>query len=183
MMQQLLMRRPHLRDLPPLPAAPQGYALHDLIRGPDPGEDADLARIACLLAVAFTDAAWTPAKAREAFILDASVRRTVMITHGDVAVATASARLLPDAFPGSGYVHWVATDPAHAGKRLGWLVSLAVLHAFADLGCVDVVLETDDYRIPALKTYLGLGFEPVIRDESHPRRWEDVRAKLAQPRG
>ncbi len=190
MMRQLLMRRPHLGDLPQLPDPPPGYALRDFRK--DSADDHAL--IARLLASAFADPSWSAARAREAFVLDGTVRRTVLAVHsgmpagihgrrdGDTAVATASARLMPEAFPGSGYIHWVATDPAHGGKRLGWLVSLAVLHGFAALGCTDAVLETDDHRLPALKTYLALGFEPWIRDESHPARWDAIRARLSDVR-
>ncbi len=33
---------------------------------------------------------------------------------------------------------------------------------------------TDDWRLPAVKTYLNLGFEPEIIHESHPARWKAV---------
>jgi mycothiol synthase len=81
------------------------------------------------------------------------------------------ARLLPDAYPGSGYVHWVGADPAHRGKRLGYLASLATLHEFVRLGCKDAVLETDDFRLPAIKVYFKLGFAPEYRHATHAPRW------------
>ena len=60
----------------------------------------------------------------------------------------------------TGYLHWVATVPAHAGKKLGSFVSLAVLYKFQQEGCQNAVLETDDHRLAAIKTYLRLDFHP-----------------------
>ena len=34
---------------------------------------------------------------------------------------------------------------------------------------------TDDERIPALKTYLSLGFKPVYNHESHLPRWQKIK--------
>jgi mycothiol synthase len=170
---QLLMRRERLDDLPPLPACAPGYEL----RAYRAGEDDEI--LARLLRLAFADTAWVPERARGVFVDDATVKGTVLITTRGTAAATASARQLP-AFPGSGYVHWVATDPFHTGKRLGWIASLAVLHEFVALGCRDAVLETDDHRLPALKTYLGLGFRPVERGPGHAERWRRIQERLAE---
>ena len=170
--QQLLMRRAGLDDLPQLPALPLGYELRPYAAGAD---DEMLAR---LLRLAFADATWTLARVRGAFVDDATVKRTVVVVSRGVAAATASARLHPD-FPGSGYIHWVATDPFHAGKRLGWIASLAALREFPALGCRDAVLETDDARLAAIKTYLGLGFEPVERGPGHAERWREIQKRLA----
>jgi mycothiol synthase len=94
-------------------------------------------------------------------------------------VATASSRLVPEQFPGSGYLHWVAADPGYRGRQLGRIVSLAALHEFVSLGCKDAVLETQDFRLPAIRTYLRLGFEPVYRDDTHIPRWEEIHRQLA----
>lgn len=168
---QLLMRRERLDDLPPLPACPQGYEL----RARRDDDDEALAR---LLRLAFADTGWTAARVRSALVDDSTVKRTMVIVTQGVAAATASARLVAD-YPGSGYVHWVATDPFHTGKRLGWIASLAVLHEFVALGCRDAVLETDDHRLPAIKTYLGLGFRPVERGPGHAERWREIQGRLA----
>jgi mycothiol synthase len=171
--QQLLMHRARLEDLPPLPACPTGYQLRDYRSGAD---DEALAR---LMGRAFGDATWTRERVRQAFVADATVHATIVIAAEDGLAATASVRLVPDQYRGSGYVHWVGTDPAHGGKRLGAIASLAVLHRFVGLGCRDAFLETDDHRIPALKTYLALGFQPVERGEGHAERWREIQARLA----
>lgn len=101
-----------------------------------------------------------------------------MIAYDGKPVATTSARLLPDRFPDSGYVHWVAADPAHQGHRLGYIVTLATLYEFARMGCKDAVLETDDDRLAAIKTYQNLGFKPEHRNALHIERWAKVAADL-----
>lgn len=80
-----------------------------------------------------------------------------------------------------GYVHYVGLRPAYAGNKLGYWVSLAVLHDFARRGCTDCILDTDDFRVPALKTYLRLGFHPVIRHPNQPLRWRAIAARLQAP--
>ena len=89
---------------------------------------------------------------------------------------------LPDAYPDSGYLHWVGASPDYAGKRLGYAVTLAVLEEFVRLGCKDAVLETDDARLPAIRTYLNLGFLPTHRHETHAERWSAIEQNLAAPR-
>jgi len=48
----------------------------------------------------------------------------------------------------------------------------------AELGLTDVDLTTDDPRLPAIKTYLKLGFLAYETDPSHPARWDMVEEKL-----
>ena len=118
------------------------------------------------------------ARVAEALNEQQGVKQTLVIDFQDRPIATASARLRPDRFPGSGYLHWVAVDPDHQGQRLGFFVSLAVLHTFGTLGCTDAVLETQDHRLAAIQTYLKLGFLPEYRDETHRERWETIQAVL-----
>jgi mycothiol synthase len=74
-------------------------------------------------------------------------------------------------------------DPAHQGQKLGYIVSLAVLNMFVERGCKDAVLETDDHRLPAIKTYRNLGFHPEHRHETHPERWARILADLLAAAG
>lgn len=169
-MNPLFMRRPTLDGLPAPPALPDGYALR-------PYQEGDLDALAATLRRAFDDETWTPERARTALTEAPDVARFFVIAWQGVPVATASARLKAD-FPGSGYVHWVAADPAHQGQGLGRAATLAVLRAFAARGCRDAILRTDDARLPAIRTYWRLGFRPEHQDETHPARWAAVEAKL-----
>ncbi|NCO35949.1 MAG: hypothetical protein AUJ92_03790 [Armatimonadetes bacterium CG2_30_59_28] len=79
-----------------------------------------------------------------------------------------------------GYLHYVGVCPTHAGKKLGTAVSLAALHKHRSEGLRRVVLRTDDFRLPAVKTYLDLGFVPAIVHANQPARWEAVLEKLGR---
>jgi mycothiol synthase len=41
-------------------------------------------------------------------------------------------------------------------------------------------LRTDDFRVAAIKTYLKLGFEPLLVAENQRRRWRDVLAAIGR---
>jgi mycothiol synthase len=79
-----------------------------------------------------------------------------------------------------GYVHMVCVLPEHRGHRLGYWLSLAVLHRFREWGMQEAILDTDDFRLPALRTYFDLGFFPLLRDNdpTQPDRWRNVMAEL-----
>ena len=88
-------------------------------------------------------------------------------------IATATA-VENQAYPGEGWFRMIGTHADARGLGAGRLVCLAALHSLRDRGYKSAVLSTDDYRIPALKLYLSLGFEPVYSHESHKARWEKV---------
>ena len=170
-MTQLVMRRPNLEDLPEVPALPPGFVLREF-------ELSDAEALAALLQKAFEDDTWTVERLRSDLIEASDVRKIFVITRDGVLVATGSAALREDRYPEAGYVHWVAADPALKGMHLGYIVSLAVLHEFVRLGCKTAVLQTDDDRLPAIRTYQKLGFEPEHTHESHPGRWARIMSDL-----
>jgi mycothiol synthase len=166
----LFMCRPHLRDLPPV-ALPAGCRLR--AAGPD-----DAAGLSAVLTAAFREE-WDVDRVRRALLDDASVTAVYVIEQeAGRLVATASSRLVPQQYPGSGYLHWVAADPSMSGQGLGYQVTLAVLHDFSGRGLTDSVLETDDWRLPAIATYLKCGYVPELREPGDNDRWEAVRAVL-----
>ena len=77
-----------------------------------------------------------------------------------------------------GWLHMVCVVPDHRGRQLGHVVNLAVLCYFRDRGFKEVRLSTDDWRLPAIKSYLRLGFEPHYLDDSHRERWRKVFDRL-----
>jgi ribosomal protein S18 acetylase RimI-like enzyme len=170
-MSHLVMRRPNLENLPALPELPEGYILR-LYR------EADLTSLAALLRDAFEDPQWTPERVRETLAESPEVKAVYVIEYAGEIVATASARLLPDVFPESGYLHWIAVAPAHRHKNLGHTVTIAVLHEFVRLGCKDAVLETQDARLAAIRLYTSLDFVPEHTHETHPERWSKIAEML-----
>ena len=161
---QLIMRKKNLVNLPGLNMPPDFILRHYM-----PGDDAHWENI---IEASFKE------KYRFGKVMKEDKRyradRVLFVCHEGKPVATASAfchRLYPDE---TGLVHMVGAYPCYKGKRLGYLVSLAVLHKLQAEGKKDVILETDDFRLPAIHVYLELGFEPEYVHENQPQRWEDV---------
>jgi mycothiol synthase len=108
--------------------------------------------------------------------------RIFFIRHGNEDVATAAAYLVPPTLmPNCGTLHYVGTLPNHTGRRLGRLASLAALQRMREEGLARGTLLTDDFRLPAIKTYLRLGFIPMLVDENQRERWRGIFAALGLP--
>ncbi len=175
------MRLNSLSDLPALPPSLAGGGGELASRGRSDGytlrvaTPGDLAALARLLSVAFPEIEWAEELTRERLFDDPTVKKTFVVEAPDQAlIATASARLDPINHPDAGYLHWVGADPAHTGRGLGKLVSLAVLHEFLTMGFSQSVLETDDFRLPAISLYRKLGFVPELSHPSHEARWAAI---------
>ncbi|MER3426298.1 MAG: hypothetical protein C4299_03930 [Thermoleophilia bacterium] len=165
----LLLHRPHLHDLPAIPPLPGGYVLRSFT-----GAD-DLADLSTTLSEAFNDP-WPPERVRTELTEAPDVKAVYVVAWQGKPVATASSRYLPERFPHSGYVHWVGTHPLHARKGLSAALMAQVLQDFVERGYKDAVLETEDFRLPALRLYLKTGFLPVyeVRGEDHRKRWSAI---------
>jgi len=87
-----------------------------------------------------------------------------------------------DSYPSdTGYVHMLAVDPVHQGHGLGKALMLSVLHRLHKKGFRRAVLQTDDFRLPAIRLYLGLGFRPRFTHDSHQGRWNRVYQEIGLP--
>jgi mycothiol synthase len=56
---------------------------------------------------------------------------------------------------------------------------------FRARGYRDAVLETDDFRLPAIRTYLRHGYVPVtenVKGENHLKRWSAILPQVLSPR-
>src|ERR1700694_4891675 len=111
--EQLLMRRPWLEDLPqPLPL-PEGFCTRT-------ASDADASALANMLTVAYNEP-WDAERVRRELTAAPDVQAVYVVVDrttqaaGDILVATASARLQPAKYPGSGYVHYVGANTAYLG--------------------------------------------------------------------
>ena len=166
--QQLMMR------LPSLHGAWRHRDDLDLARRIRDGETASL----CALLTSVFGQPWDRELADRELLAAPAVEATYVVVRDGRVIACASARRPPDDWPGHGYVHWVASAPDYRGQGLGELVTRRVLWHFADRGLHGAVLETDDERLPAIRTYLRLGFVPQYRTDADPVRWSQVFEQL-----
>jgi mycothiol synthase len=166
---QILMWRPHLLGLPKVAPLPEGYVLRTL------NSEDDLNHLASTLTAAF-NVPWDVERVRGKLTEAPDVKAVYGVTWKGIPVATASSRWLPERFSESGYVHWVGTHPHHARRGLSSVLMSRLLCDFLDRGYKDAVLETDDFRIPAVGLYLEFGFIPVydVNGEDHSYRWSAI---------
>ena len=102
--------------------------------------------------------------------------RVFFLSYGQLDVATAAAQLKD----GKGFIHMVGALPVYAGMGCGRFVVVEAMKSLKALGYAECHLTTDDFRLPAIRTYLRLGFEPAYAadDEEMKARWEAVMMKL-----
>ncbi|MFH1708222.1 MAG: GNAT family N-acetyltransferase [Planctomycetota bacterium] len=100
---------------------------------------------------------------------------------GSLAATTMAIHNPTDLHPFGGELGWVAGDPAHSGKGLGMTVCAAVVDRYLRAGYKCIYLQTDDWRLPAIKVYLKLGFVPYLFAPDMAGRWQAVCAKLDWP--
>ncbi|MBS1708159.1 MAG: GNAT family N-acetyltransferase [Armatimonadetes bacterium] len=92
--------------------------------------------------------------------------------------ATVTGLVWPDA-PHEGYVHYIGVHPDHRGLHLGRLALLSLFQQFRSHGLSESILDTDDWRLPAIRTYLNLGYVPRIVEEGQEGRWAAVMDALS----
>lgn len=76
----------------------------------------------------------------------------------------------------TGCIHMVAIENNYRGRGLAVPLNLYAVQKMIDDGKKKIVLTTDDWRIPAIRTYLRAGFNPVIKsgDTAMENRWAEV---------
>ena len=90
---------------------------------------------------------------------------------GDPAATLA---VIPNYETKEGYIHMVACRPKYQGNGLGTGLNAMAVRCLLGIGMKTAYLTTDDFRIPAIKSYLRAGFYPDIKDESHRERWDKI---------
>ena len=161
---QLIMRHPDISVLPPL-VLPEGFELYHHKEGC--GMEQDWEEI---IESAFG------AKYNFDFLINAGdykPEHVLYISRNGEPIATTSAVEHPS-YPGEGWYRMVGVKASAKGVGAGKLIGLAALYALRDRGYKSAMLSTDDIRIPAIRLYLSLGFEPYYNHESHKERWEKV---------
>ena len=174
--QQLRMVWPkELLDQPPKVEVAEGYRL----RTYRPGDEASFFHVMSLAGFERWDMEqllpWLKKILPEGWFL-------VEHVASEEIVATAMAVHNPSQYyPFGGELGWVAAHPDHTGKRLGKAVCDAVVARFLSAGYTNIYLNTDDARLPAVKTYLNMGFRPVIVTADMSARWEAICEALEWP--
>ena len=90
-------------------------------------------------------------------------------------VPAASITVICDYEKRDGYIHMVACKPEYRGRRLGHLMNEIAVSVLKKEGMQTAYLTTDDWRIPAIKSYLKAGFEPDLESEADfKERWKKI---------
>ena len=122
--------------------------------------------------------AWDRGRIQEELAGDLAVEAQLFVSYGTELVATSG---LYERFLGGQIcweIGWVATHPEHQGKGVGSALVAAALRTALDLEERSIALRTDDFRLPAMKIYLKLGFVPDYSDATYPKRWQNIFDKL-----
>ena len=78
----------------------------------------------------------------------------------------------------TGRVDFVTAHPDVRGLGLGRAVCSEVVKYLIGRAYADVILYTDDWRLPAIGLYLSMGFEPQMTRQDMPARWRRVIEQL-----
>jgi mycothiol synthase len=93
-------------------------------------------------------------------------------------VATAGAVHNPNPgcyyFPFGGELGYLVVAPEHRGQGLGTVVCVAVVRRLISAGYNSIRVCVQEYRLPAIRSYLRLGFEPFLHSEEVELRWERI---------
>jgi mycothiol synthase len=165
----------YLLDYPPEVNVPIGYRLRTF----QTGEELQFYRLMELAGWPGWDAEqlrpWQTAVLAESWFVAEE------IINGKIVASAKGLHNPADANPTSGELGWVAGDSAHAGLGLGRAVCAAVTKRLIGSGSRDIYLFTDDWRIPALKTYLKMGYIPLLFAPEMAKRWQSICLELGWP--
>jgi len=161
-------------DAPPRVALADGYVLRQY------RDDDHEQYMALMISAGFTD--WPPTRVKDMqrLILPGGFFVVEHRVSGAI-VATAMATHNPtERHPYGAELGWVAGDSAHKGRKLGAVVTAAATARMIQAGFRRIYLNTDDGRLPAIKVYLELGYEPYLFCDGMAERWQAVRQALGQ---
>jgi mycothiol synthase len=78
----------------------------------------------------------------------------------------------------TGTIHMVGIKQEFQGMGLALPMNLYAVEKILQDGKTKIDLQTDDWRIPAIKTYLKAGFKPVYHTPDMKERWKNVIERL-----
>jgi mycothiol synthase len=106
-------------------------------------------------------------------------------TASNAAVGTAGAIHNPRGgryyFPFGGELAYLIVHPDHRGHGLGMILSNRVVHHLLSVGYEHIWVGVQGFRLPAIKTYLKLGFLPFLHQDGLSERWQRICTQLGWP--
>lgn len=165
----------YLLDAPPPVRLPPGYAL----RAYQPGDEPRFYAVMALAGWPGWDG--DTLKPWLSRILPDGWFMAVHEASGMIVATAMALHSHSDEHPFGGELGWVASDPDHRGQGLGMAVSAAVTARLIGAGYRNIHLYTEDWRLPALKTYLKLGYIPYLAAPDMNARWRAICAQLGWP--
>jgi mycothiol synthase len=81
-------------------------------------------------------------------------------------------------FPGGGELGYLVVAPEHRGRGLGTALITAALRRLDQGGYRHIFLGVQGWRLPAIRSYLRIGFQPFIHAPELLPRWESIFAAL-----
>lgn len=94
------------------------------------------------------------------------------IMHGGKAIATITVVCNPETR--DAVIHMVGSLPESRGKGVGNMLVAVADYVLKTTGMQTAQLKTDDWRVPAIKTYLKIGFQPDLSTEDYVQRWDAI---------
>lgn len=106
---------------------------------------------------------------------------TILIVRGDEVCAAIT--VICDDEAKHGYIHMVACKTSHRGLGLGGAMNAAAVRDLLERGMETAHLTTDDFRLPAIRSYLKAGFFPApeqMEKEETKQRWTAVFQRIEE---
>lgn len=167
------MRLDRLDDLPPI-VVPDGYVCRPMA----PEETWAYIKVMNLSNFAGEcDEAWLARTFSDDPLYDPSYCQ-ILWKGGEPVAAATGWHMDLDGQPW-GLIHWVGVTNTERSVGLGKAVTLAAMHKLKQRGFTRALLNTSVWRLPAVATYLRLGFRPWPTDTAPQSVWNTVLADLA----
>ena len=98
------------------------------------------------------------------------------ILYGGKAIATIT--VICDDIKKEGYIHMVACHEDFRGRGIGTLLNKLAMKILKTEEMQTAYLTTDDWRIPAIKSYFRAGFYADESTDDFKMRWASIREKI-----
>ena len=168
---QLELRLKHPFPDVHIPAAPEGYRLRVLRASDEESLRVLLNKAGFSLEPDQLCSALSICLPRGCFIVEHEATGQLVSTMMARHLATA-------AYPFGGRIDWLATDPEHRKRGLANICARSATRRLIESGYENIWVTTDDWRIDALKIFLGIGFCPVLSAETKDR-WQKIYETLS----